>query len=114
MPVDHEGIYLGFDPGGDCKFGVALIARSCVETSAVSSVDEAMRWALDACKERRPIAAGIDTLLHWVTSKSGLRPCDCQLRTRYPAVRNSIMPSNSLYGAMVVGGMALALRLRQE
>jgi hypothetical protein len=76
MTVDHEGIYLGFDPGGERKFGVALLEGNCVRTSAVSSVDEAMKWAVDACKARQPIAAGIDTLLHWATSKSGMRPCD--------------------------------------
>lgn len=114
MLGDHEGIYLGFDPGGDRKFGVALLNGNCVKTSTVSTVDDAMKWAVDARGARKPIAAGIDTLLHWATSKSGMRPCDCQLRTRYPAVKNSIMPPNSLFGAMAIGGMALALRLRQK
>jgi putative cofactor-binding repeat protein len=114
MPVAHEGIYLGFDPGGDHKFGVAVIEGNCVRTSTVSSVDEAMKWAAGACEARQPIAAGIDTLLHWATSEGGTRPCDSQLRIRYPAVKNSVMSPNSLYGAMAIGGMALALRLRQR
>ncbi len=114
MPLDNEGIYLGFDPGGDHKFGVALLDGDCLRTSTVSTVDEAVGWAGDACGSRRPIAAGIDTLLHWAASKSGTRPCDFQLRNKYPLMKNSIVSPNSLYGAMTIGGMALAFRLRQK
>ena len=110
----HDGIYLGFDPGGDRKFGVALLNGGCMKTSTVGTVDEAMKWAVDACEARKPKAAGIDTLLHWATCKSGMRPCDERLRARYPEARNSIMSPNSLFGAMAIGGMALALRLHQE
>jgi hypothetical protein len=109
-----DDVYLGFDPGGDRKFGVALLKGGCVKTSTVSTVDEAMKWAVNACGALKPKAAGIDTLLHWATCKSGTRPCDERLRARYPEARNSIMSPNSLFGAMAIGGMALALRLRQE
>jgi hypothetical protein len=108
------GIYLGFDPGGDHKFGVAILDGSSVSASTVSNVDDAMNWAFCVCGSRRPVAAGIDTLLHWATAKSGLRPCDLQLRARYPAVSDSVMAPNSLFGAMAIGGMALALRLRKK
>jgi Protein of unknown function (DUF429) len=114
MPLDHEGIYLGFDPGGHCKFGVALLDGKCVSTSTVSHVDDAMKWADSVCGSRLPVAAGIDTLLHWATSKSGMRPCDLQLRAKYQVVKNGIVAPNSLRGAMAIGGMALALRLRQK
>lgn len=116
MCGDHEGIYLGFDPGGRCKFGVAIIDGNCVKASTVSTVDEAMKWAVDKCKARarEPKAAGVDTLLHWATGGGGWRPCDEQLRAKYPAVANSIMSPNSLHGAMATGGMALALKLRQQ
>lgn len=112
--LGHDGIYLGFDPGGDRKFGVALLNGGCVETFTVSTVDEAMKWAIDACEAREPKAAGIDTLLHWATSKSGTRPCDERLGARYPKAKKSIMSPNSLFGAMAIGGMALALRLRKK
>ncbi|MBG0793606.1 DUF429 domain-containing protein [Methylocystis sp. H62] len=111
---DHEGIYLGFDPGGNRKFGVAILDGNCVKASTVNTVDDAMKWAVDACGTRKPIAAGIDTLLHWATSESGMRPCDQQLRATYRAVRNSIVAPNGLFGAMAIGGLALALRLRQK
>ena len=106
-------IYLGFDPGGDRRFGVALLEGDCVTTSTISSVADAINWAVQECGQRQPIAAGIDTLLHWTTTRSGLRPCDLKLRADYPAVQNSVMALNSLFGAMAIGGMALALRLRQ-
>jgi Protein of unknown function (DUF429) len=76
-------------------------------------VADAVDWAVNLCESRQPIAAGIDTLLHWATTKSGMRPCDKQLRALYPRMGNSIMAPNSLFGAMAIGGMALALRLRQ-
>jgi hypothetical protein len=110
----HDGIYLGFDPGGDRKFGVALLDGNRVTACTVNNVDDAMKWAARVCGSRRPVAAGIDTLLHWATARSGLRPCDLQLRARYRPVQNSIMAPNSLYGAMVIGGIALAIRLRQK
>ena len=110
---DTLAIHLGFDPGGDSKFGVAIVDGHCVRTSTVSSVDDAIGWATDQCGSSRPVAAGIDTLLHWVTSRSGMRPCDLRLRATYRPMKNSIMSPNSLYGAMAIGGMALAIRLRQ-
>jgi hypothetical protein len=110
----REDIYLGFDPGGDRKFGVAYLDVNCVMACTVSNVDDALNWAVRVCGSRRPVAAGIDTLLHWATARSGLRPCDLQLRARYRPVQNSIMAPNSLYGAMVIGGIALAMRLRQK
>jgi predicted nuclease with RNAse H fold len=105
-------IYLGFDPGGAKSFGVALFDGDRLATSTVSTVDDAINWAIRKCGSRQPVAAGIDTLLHWATTRSGMRPCDLKLRASYPAVKNSVMTPNSLYGAMAIGGMALAMRLR--
>src|ERR1700689_2446213 len=112
MVGGQDDIYLGFDPGGDRKFGVAILNGSFVKTGVVSSVHDAMNWAENECQEQKPKAVGIDTLLHWSTCRSGTRPCDKQLREKYSNVKNSIMAPNSLYGSMAVGGMALALTLR--
>ena len=108
-----ESIYLGFDPGGDRKFGVALLDGERETVSTVSTVDDAIKWSVDICGSRRPVAAGIDSLLHWATTRSGMRPCDLRLQSRYPARAKSVMAPNSLFGAMAIGGMALAIRLRQ-
>ncbi len=105
---------LGFDPGGiEHRFGAAVLDGDRLAASHVASVDEAMAWAIGACGGRAPSAAGIDTLLHWATSKGGWRPCDLWLRAKYPRVRGSVMSPNGLFGSMSIGGVALALRLRQ-
>jgi hypothetical protein len=115
MRADSQGAYLGFDPGGDGKFGVAILDGVCVTAASVGTVDAAMNWAVDSCGSRRPIAAGIDTLLHWATDQNGgLRPCDLGLRKKYQPIERSVMAPNSLYGAMAIGGMALAFRLRAK
>lgn len=105
---------LGFDPGGIRGFG-------CVHYDTVSgnragftatSVDEAVRWAAMVA-DVEPVAAGIDTLLYWQSTKSGWRGADQYLRARYPRCRNSVVSSNGLYGSMAVQGAVLAHRLRE-
>ena len=66
-----SNIYLGFDPGGDSKFGVALLDGDRVTASTVSTVAEVVEWAVKMCGSNRPAGAGIDTLLHWAITKSG-------------------------------------------
>jgi hypothetical protein len=107
-----EGIFLGFDPGGKNGFGAAILAGQEVATTIVSTVAGAMAWAVERCWSSVPVAAGVDTLLHWSDGASGWRPADRWLRTTYPKTALSVASANSLYGAMAVGGMALALRLR--
>jgi hypothetical protein len=111
-PSVMSDLYLGFDPGGDRGFGVALLEGVHIASATVSTVADAIRWASDACKTNRPIAAGIDTLLHWCDGAGGWRPADMKLRDAYLEVRSSVQPPNGLYGSMCIGGMALALRLR--
>jgi hypothetical protein len=114
MQTDHEGLYLGFDPGGKDKFGVAVLSGDCVIAATVSAVKAAIGWAVYVCGSRRPIAAGIDTLLHWATAVGGLRPCDSQLHEKHPRMKRSVMAPNGLYGAMAIGGVALAVKLREK
>jgi hypothetical protein len=109
-----DNVYLGFDPGGDRGFGVALLRGTYARAATVSAVSEAIDWALKQCGTDQPIAAGIDTLLHWSDGPGGWRPADQKLRVAYPGVRSSILSSNGLYGSMGIGGMALALRLREQ
>ncbi len=107
-------VFLGFDPGGEHNFGVAVIVGADVRTITVSTVAEAMAWAVARCGDRIPAAAGIDTLLHWSDGAAGWRPADKLLRAAYPTMANSVMSPNGLFGSMGIGGMALALRLRER
>jgi hypothetical protein len=107
-------IFLGFDPGGLRGFGVASLRGTEVNAATVGSVAEAIAWAVRACQQAEPIAAGIDTMLCWSDGPGGWRPADRSLRDAYPAARSSVMSPNGLYGAMAIGGMALAMRLRQR
>jgi hypothetical protein len=47
------------DAGGDRRFGVAVLDWDRITASTVSSVDDAVKWAAEACGSREPIAAGI-------------------------------------------------------
>jgi len=69
---------------------------------------------VEECGAKEPLAAGIDTLLHWCDAPGGWRPADKLLRAAYPAAQSSILSPNGLFGSMSIGGMALALRLRQR
>ena len=112
----ESGCFLGFDPEGKDAFGVAVLFDQGVKYGRVDMVVEAIVWALDNLSPSAapPIAAGIDILLHWSTGPSGWRPPDVRLRALYPQIRNSIIAPNGLRGAMAIGGVALALRLRER
>lgn len=111
--VGEADLFLGFDPGGTNKFGVALLSGAKLSLSVCSGIGEAVSWALAECQGITPAAAGIDTLLHWSKSPASLRSSDKWLRANYPDAAKSIISPNALYGAMVIGGMGLALELRR-
>lgn len=103
-------LFLGYDPGGKGKNGVAaaeidergdFVVEPIVAT--LSSACEVIDWI---GTQPRPAALGIDTLLAW--SKLGSRVCDDALRRAYPTYSNSIVAQNSLYSAMTVNGAMVA------
>lgn len=115
--MSSDMTFLGFDPGG--QIGAAVVRfvdfdRTEVEVCTVSSVDDAVEWAIRVSPENGPIGAGIDAPLSWSTTRSGWRPMDRFLRERYPTMQKSVLSSNSAFGAMAVQGMALAIRLRER
>ena len=107
-----NSLFLGFDPGGDRGFGVSVMDGRNVNATTVSSVADAIDWVQRECGSTEPRAAGIDAMLHWSDAPGGWRPSDKRLRDAYPPVRSSVLSPNGLYGAMAIGGMVLALRLR--
>lgn len=113
-----DGTLLGYDPGGNGKHGVARVALLAgqvdpngVLTATVETAEDALQWLLEAGS---PLGCGIDTLTAWATGKSGMRPADSYLRDQYLAVRLSVVPPNSLYGSMALGGAAVALPLLER
>ena len=109
------GTVVGYDPGGNCKHG---LAQAMVRDGAIVSVaTKTHRHAEDVVASilgiETPLGLGIDTLTCWGTGRSGWRPADCWLRQRYPAVKESIVAPNSLWGAMSVNGMAVLVAVRR-
>jgi hypothetical protein len=114
-------VVLGYDPGGggrsgNRKSGVAMldtsVGEACIVTGQCGSVAEALGWFDAQCDGRMPDAIGIDTFLHWSMAPKGWRPIDKILRQRYADVRNSVQPTNSTAGSMIVQGMSLAIVAR--
>lgn len=103
-------LFLGYDPGGKGKNGVAAIkvvsdAPKVVDKATVRDAAEALSWFEAYAKAA--IVVGIDTLLAW--SPKGGRACDNALRSRYGG--NSIVAQNSLYSSMTLNGAIVAKRL---
>lgn len=106
---------IGYDPGGNGAHGVAAL-RVCAEGDIWQPLDlraetaytlaNAVAWLDATCRDGRIVAAGIDTLTEWNSGPSGWRQADLWLRDAHPAVRNSVVPPNSLYGSMAVNGAA--------
>ncbi len=108
-------LFLGYDPGGARKHGVAsayigsngaFLAEPTVET--LGDAGEVRDWL---CQHNTAKALGIDTLLAW--SVSGGRACDNALRAHYPQRASTVIAQNSLYSAMTVNGILVALAGRE-
>ncbi|MFG6592651.1 MULTISPECIES: hypothetical protein [Sulfitobacter] len=103
-------LFLGYDPGGKGKNGVAAIrivsnVPKIVDTATVRDAAEALTWLKVYAKSA--VGIGIDTLLAW--SPKGGRACDDALRRKYGG--NSIVAQNSLYSSMTLNGAIVARRL---
>ncbi|MCA0940861.1 hypothetical protein LCM28_13345 [Salipiger pacificus] len=103
-------LFLGYDPGGKGKNGVAAIRMvsgipKIVDKATVRDAAEALSWLQVHAKTA--VALGIDTLLAW--SPKGGRACDDALRRKYGG--NSIVAQNSLYSSMTLNGAIVAKRL---
>ena len=101
---------LGYDPGGNGGHGVAALSidDSYKPKNIIIQTQETVKGVIDWFSQfDDAVGIGIDTLTKWATGKSGWRPADLWLRSKYPDVALSIVSPNSLYGAMTVGGMAV-------
>ena len=103
-------LFLGYDPGGKGKNGVAAIqvvsdTPRVLDAATVRDAAEALAWLEP--HSMTAAALGIDTLLAW--SPKGGRACDNALRRKYGG--NSIVAQNSLYSSMTLNGAIVARRL---
>ena len=113
-------LFLGYDPGGDRKHGVAAVRVAengelkVRSTKCLRDAAEVRDWLRS---QPSPRALGIDTLLAWTpTGGSRRKPkrmsgraCDIALAAHYNAHSNSVMAQNSLRSAMTVNGIIVAM-----
>jgi predicted nuclease with RNAse H fold len=101
--------WFGADPGGKDKFGVAALrADGSFRAWSCSSVDQAVRLM------EAPEAAGIDCPMWWSSAVGGGRRVDSWLRKTYSIHSGTVQSVNSLRGAVLVQGIMLATRLREQ
>ena len=122
MTPDIGRCYLGYDPGGNGKHGVAAIriqgdAVAEIESDTVDTASEVLKWFL--CQNRiarlgPAVGIGVDTLTYWSGGNSGWRNADIHLRDTYRDVAGSVASANSLYGSMGLNGMFVLRRLRDR
>ena len=127
---EPSGYVLGFDPGGEGKFGwcACLTEGGGLELVAAGLVDNALEAicqtdaAIDSRGTRessRIVAAGIDAPMFW--SPNGFRTVDkivsSELKaTNFPKSKRggTVQQLNSLRGACLVQGVLLAKHLRDK
>ena len=126
--TEPTGFILGFDPGGNRKFGwcvchtelgdLKLIATGLADDAvdALTEVTQALRLC-GLPKETDVLAAGIDAPMFW--SPTGARKIDEHLRsvlkaTHFETPSGTVQQINSLWGACLVQGVLLGKHLRDK
>ncbi len=110
--------FLGYDPGGDDAHGAATLEVSAqgavlaASTQLVNTGDDARAYFATLLAQGETVGLGVDTLTEWSLGSAGWRPADTWLRQTYPAVRNSVVSPNSIFGSMCLNGMGVVHALR--
>jgi predicted nuclease with RNAse H fold len=108
-------VWVGADPGGNNKFGVAvLLPDEPARTRCVSSADEAVDAVCKWLEETSPAGVGVDAPLWWSSGGSGARFVDQWLRDTYGLSGGQVQEPNSLKGAALVQGAMFVLRIRER
>ena len=72
----------------------------------------------DEAPERQPVitplGVGVDTPLWWSSGLSGWRHADQWLICQYPQAKKTVMPINSIRGAVLIQGFLFAAELRRR
>lgn len=116
-------VLLGFDPGGDRRFGwcvcedVEDLPLTVREAGCSGTVDDAIASASYQIRDgEHPIGVGIDAPMFWVRSTG--RRVDREVRSAVrqagaPYPPGTVQHVNSLRGACVAQGMLIAADLRE-
>lgn len=111
--IEPQGVWIGADPGGRNKFGVAALSPDGhVESTRFSCAREAVVWVAELNVDL--LGVGVDSPLWWSSGPSGARSADQWLRARYPGARNSVMLTNSIFGGVLIQGFLFAAELRER
>jgi hypothetical protein len=116
-------IYIGFDPGGDKRFGWAVCSPTARSlhvraTGEAGHAEEAIRKALSKVPSTGTVVgAGIDAPLFW--TECGGRDVDNLIRRAIqklgaPSPGGTVQQINSLRGACLVQGVLVANLLHQQ
>lgn len=107
-----EKCWIGADPGGKGRFGVAaLMPDQTVRTWCVSCAEEAVEHAV-AVAGHDLAGVGVDSPLWWSAGLSGDRKADQWLRKTYNLSGGTVQASNSLRGAALIQGALFVEHMR--
>lgn len=104
--------WVGVDPGGAGKFGVAILSSdvSC-HSCCVDYVDQAIEVVREnvACS---PAGIGVDAPMWWSSGPRGLRRADRWIRETYRLPNRNVQAVNCLWGSVLAQGMMFVDRIR--
>jgi predicted nuclease with RNAse H fold len=107
---NHDAFWVGADPGGAERFGIALLYQDGrVVADTVSCADEAV-----AKIAAHPLGAGVDSPLWWSSGLSAGRKADQWIRDTHKIHPGTVQSANSLRGAALVQGQMFVHRLRDK
>ena len=90
----------------------ALSLNGAVESERFSCAREAVAWVRGL--NVSPLGVGIDAPLWWSSGLSGWRHADRWLICQYPKAKKTVMPINSIRGALLVQGFLFAVEMRRR
>lgn len=108
MKVNRK-IWIGIDPGGKGKFGVAVLEDGGQQTATVNYADQAVEVVIEILNGRIPSGIGVDAPLWWSSGLSGDRQADQSLREAYGSA--GVLAINSLRGAALIQGVMFVQRM---
>ena len=110
----QEKIWIGADPGGKAKFGLAILrADGSIKTWCVDCADAAVEQ-VGKQGVTAPAGIGVDAPLWWSSAGSSDRKADKWLRKNYHLSGGRVQTGNSLRGAALIQGMMFVHRMREK